>query len=77
MTASPGEAPMTISTRSPAAISDEGRHARDRGDPITANPYPADSDAHATWDRGYRMPDEEARVASRKAVHEDMPPEAS
>ncbi|KAA0124733.1 hypothetical protein CIW48_05660 [Methylobacterium sp. P1-11] len=68
---------MTISTRSPAAISDEGRHARDRGDPITANPYPPDSDARATWDRGYRMPDEQARAASPGAVKEDMPPEAS
>ena len=52
---------MTISTRSPTAISDEGRHARDRGDPITANPYPENSDAHATWERGYRIPDREGQ----------------
>ncbi|MGH1575191.1 ribosome modulation factor [Methylobacterium sp. P31] len=52
---------MTLSSRSPTIVSEEGRHARDRGDPITANPYPAGSDAHRTWERGYRMPDEEAR----------------
>lgn len=68
---------MTPSTRSPAAISDEGRQARDRGDPITANPYPPDSEAWATWDRGYRMPDEQARVATPTAVRPDAPPEAS
>jgi hypothetical protein len=68
---------MTPSTRSPAAISDEGRHVRDRGDPITANPYPPDSEAWATWDRGYRMPDEQARVATPAAVRPDAPPEAS
>ncbi|KTS10571.1 hypothetical protein SB2_04495 [Methylobacterium radiotolerans] len=68
---------MTPSTRSPAAISDEGRHARDRGDPITANPYPPDLEAWATWDRGYRMPDEQARVATPTAVRPDAPPEAS
>ncbi|MEL6060006.1 MULTISPECIES: ribosome modulation factor [unclassified Methylobacterium] len=60
---------MTISARSPTAISDEGRHARDRGDPVTANPYPPGSDAHRTWERGYRMPDEEA-PASEPAAEE-------
>ena len=58
---------MTISTRSPAAISEEGCHARDRGDPATANPYPPDSDEHRTWERGYRMPDAEAEAASPAA----------
>lgn len=63
---------MTISSRSPTAISEEGRHARDRGDPITANPYPAGSDAHRTWERGYRMPDEEAReTLPASAVRDD------
>ncbi|SDO24260.1 hypothetical protein SAMN05216360_11775 [Methylobacterium phyllostachyos] len=57
---------MTISTRSPASISDEGRHARDRGDPVTANPYPPDTDAHRIWARGYRMPDAEAQVTTRE-----------
>ena len=55
---------MTMSTRSPTAISDEGRHARDRGDPITANPYPADSDEHRIWERGYQIPDREAQDAA-------------
>lgn len=58
---------MTISDRSPTAISDEGRHARDRGDPVTANPYPSGSDAHRTWERGYHMPDEEAPAAAPAA----------
>lgn len=63
---------MTISTRSPASISDEGRHARDRGDPVTANPYPADSDEARIWERGYRMPDAEAQAASPGAA--EAPP---
>lgn len=33
-------------------VSQEGRHARDRGEPIGANPYPEGSDEHATWERG-------------------------
>jgi hypothetical protein len=52
---------MTPSSRSPATVSAEGRHARERGDPVTANPYPEGSDLHRTWERGYRMPDAEAR----------------
>lgn len=51
---------MTLLSRSPTAISDEGRHARERGDPASANPYPADSEAHGIWARGYGMPDAEA-----------------
>lgn len=35
---------MSVPARSLTALSDEGRHARDRGDPITANPYPDGSD---------------------------------
>jgi hypothetical protein len=68
---------MTTSTHSPAAVSDDGRHARDRGDPITANPHPAGSAAHATWERGYRMPDQEAREAAPDALRSGHPPEAS
>jgi hypothetical protein len=52
---------VPLSSRSPTAISDEGRHARDRGDPITANPYPPESEEHGTWARGYRMPDAQAQ----------------
>ncbi|MCJ2051174.1 Rmf/CrpP family protein [Methylobacterium sp. J-070] len=59
---------MTPSTYSPAKISAEGRHARERGDPVTANPYPAGSDPHRTWERGYRTPDAEARDTSAAAT---------
>ncbi len=55
---------MTILARSPTAVSDEGRHARDRGDPVTANPYAPGSDEHRIWERGYTMPDEEASAAA-------------
>ena len=65
------------STRSPATISAEGRHARERGDPITANPYPDTSDAHGTWERGYRMPDAEAREATPAATDGGADPSAS
>ena len=57
---------MTLSSRSPATISDEGRHARDRGDPITANPYPDGSEEYRIWERGYKMPDAEAEEANLK-----------
>ncbi|MCJ2111270.1 hypothetical protein MKK64_08710 [Methylobacterium sp. E-025] len=33
-------------------VSQEGRHARDHGEPIGANPYPEGSDEHATCERG-------------------------
>ena len=33
-------------------VSQEGRYARDRGEPIGAAPYPEGSDEHATWERG-------------------------
>ena len=46
------------------AVSVEGRHAFDRGDPIEANPYPEDSEEHATWKRGWLMPDGESGEAS-------------
>jgi len=51
---------VAVSTRSPTSVSDEGRHARDRGDPITANPYPDGSNEHRSWVRGYEMADTEA-----------------
>ncbi|MEA1832622.1 hypothetical protein U8607_11075 [Methylobacterium durans] len=55
---------MSFPDRSPAAVSVEGRHAFDRGDPIEANPYPEGSDDHATWKRGWQMPDGERAEAS-------------
>ena len=64
---------MTMSTRSPTAISDEGRHARDRGDPITANPYPADSDEHRIWERGSRVPDSGAQQAAARRDSSQAP----
>jgi hypothetical protein len=33
-------------------VSQEGRHARDHGEPIGANPYPEGFDEHATCERG-------------------------
>lgn len=36
---------------------EQGRHARYRGDPETANPHPAGSEQHAKWLEGYRYPD--------------------
>lgn len=68
---------MPLSSRSPTAISDEGRHARDRGDPITANPYPADSEAHRTWERGYRMPDAQAQETVPTKPGEASQPDAA
>ncbi|GJE51801.1 hypothetical protein GOFOIKOB_4865 [Methylobacterium tardum] len=68
---------MPLSSRSPTAISDEGRHARDRGDPITANPYPAESEAHWTWERGYRMPDAQAQDPPTKPDEAPQPDSSS
>ncbi|KQO66021.1 hypothetical protein ASG60_02810 [Methylobacterium sp. Leaf469] len=50
---------MAFPQRSPAAVSQEGRYARDRGDPLTANPYPEGSEEHETWARGWTVPDGE------------------
>lgn len=55
---------MSFLTHSPTAVSTEGRHARDRGDPLDANPYPEGSDEHATWRRGWMMSDQESGQAS-------------
>ncbi|MBP1182978.1 hypothetical protein [Methylobacterium sp. PvR107] len=68
---------MPLSSRSPTAISDAGRHARDRGDPITANPYPPESDEHGTWERGYRMPDAQAQETMPKTPGEASQLDAS
>lgn len=45
---------------SPTTVSTEGRHARERGDGPDANPYPEESRAHRTWQRGYDSVDGEA-----------------
>lgn len=49
---------MNIANRSPIVVKDEGRAARYRGDPATANPYPEASDEHAIWKRAWEQPDE-------------------
>ncbi|CAX26281.1 MAG: hypothetical protein MIN69_07170 [Methylorubrum extorquens] len=56
---------MSLPDQSLAAVAKEGREARYRGDPATANPYPEGSDAHAVWQRAWEMPDGEA--AEREA----------
>lgn len=50
--------------------SQEGRHARDRGDPSSANPYPSDTEEHATWKRGWEMPDREIGQEKAKGDQE-------
>ncbi|MER2264188.1 ribosome modulation factor [Methylobacterium oxalidis] len=54
---------MPLSSLSPATAREEGRHARDRGDPAEANPYPEGSEAHALWQRGWEQPDDESNAA--------------
>lgn len=48
-----------------ASVAKEGREARYRGDPESANPHPEGSEAHAVWRRAWQMPDGEA--AEREA----------
>lgn len=57
--------------RSPTAVSDTGRHARERDDPPDANPYPPGTDEHATWRRGYEMPDREGEPQAGAAPGPD------
>lgn len=40
-------------------MSQEGRHARDRGDPLSANPYSEGSEEHETRAPGWKVPDGE------------------
>ena len=61
---------MAFSQRSPSALIEEGRHARDRGDPVTANPYPEDSEDYATWRQGWEMPDREAGLEPGSPVED-------
>lgn len=49
---------MDLATGSPTAIKHEGRAARYRGDPATANPYPEDTEEHAIWKQAWDRPDE-------------------
>ncbi|MBE7197708.1 MAG: hypothetical protein INR70_07900 [Parafilimonas terrae] len=51
---------MSVPSYSPTTVSTEGRHARERGDPVDANPYPEGSDPHRIWKRGYESVDGEA-----------------
>ena len=60
---------MAFPNDSPIDISEAGRHARERGDPRNANPYPEGSQEHAIWDRGYGMPDGESEPQA-----DDKPP---
>ncbi len=53
---------MSDPTFSPTTVSTEGRHARERGDPIDANPYPEGSGQYRTWRRGYESVDGEAEA---------------
>ena len=62
---------MSDPTHSPATISTEGRHARERGDTLAANPYPPGSDPHRTWRRGYESVDGEAEATLGPAALDD------
>lgn len=59
---------MAFPERSSASISQEGRHARDRGEPAEANPYPEGSDEHATWQRGWQQPESEGQDSGQAAT---------
>ncbi|AWI91787.1 hypothetical protein C0214_20650 [Methylobacterium sp. DM1] len=56
---------MSAPEQSLASVAKEGREARYRGDPESANPHPEGSEAHAVWRRAWQMPDGEA--AEREA----------
>jgi hypothetical protein len=62
---------MAFPSTSPTAILDEGRGARYRGDPESANPHPQGSEEHALWLRGWQVPDgsqAEAESPEREAT---------
>lgn len=48
-----------------ASVAKDGREARYRGDPASANPYPEGTENHAVWQRAWETPDGEA--AEREA----------
>lgn len=62
---------MPASSRSPTDVSAEGRHALERGDPITANPYPDGSAEHRIWRRGYERVDREAEETLGAAARDE------
>ena len=62
---------MSVPARSPAAVSAEGRHALERGDPVSANPYPEGSAEHRTWKRGYERVDREAEETLGEAARDE------
>lgn len=62
---------MSVPSRSPAAVSAEGREALERGDPLTANPYPEGSPEHRTWKRGYERVDREAEETLGDAAKDE------
>ena len=49
---------MDFADTSPITVKDEGRAARYRADPVTANPYPPGSAEHDTWKNTWEKPDE-------------------
>ena len=51
---------MSFPEKSLASVAAEGRQARYRGDPATANPYPEGSEDHAVWRRAWEVPEGEA-----------------
>ncbi|PXW61392.1 hypothetical protein [Methylobacterium sp. B4] len=51
---------MSFPETSLASVATEGRQARYRGDPATANPYPEGSEDHAVWKRAWETPEREA-----------------
>lgn len=62
---------MAIPSYSPTDISAEGRHALERGDAITANPYPEGSEEHRIWRRGYERVDREAEETLGDAARDE------
>ncbi|KAB1072108.1 ribosome modulation factor [Methylobacterium planeticum] len=58
---------MTRTDTSPASVREDGRHARDRGDPADANPHPPGSAEHDLWRRGWERPDDEGNAAGKAA----------
>lgn len=51
---------MSAPEQSLASVARDGREARYRGDPDSANPHPEGSEAHAVWRRAWETPEGEA-----------------
>lgn len=56
---------MVFPERSAAVLRQEGRHARDRGEPESANPYPEGSEEYITWSRGWQQLEGEEQPRAR------------